>query len=109
MERSSEFRIVLVTCGSTKEARKIAKAVVTKRLAACVNIVGGSIESIYWWKGKLESARERLLIMKTGARRVKELEQEVLKLHSYETPEILVIRVERALKAYGAWIRNTVI
>jgi periplasmic divalent cation tolerance protein len=107
MRRGSKFRIVLVTGGSTAEARKIAKAVVEKRLAACVNIIGREVESIYWWKGKVESGRERLLMMKTSAERVKELEKEVRRMHSYEVPEFLVMEVEGGSKEYLKWLGET--
>ena len=85
MARASEFRIVLVTCGSTAEARKIARALVEKRLAACVSIVAAPVESVYRWKGKVEKARERLLLIKTSVKRLKQAEGEVRRLHSYET------------------------
>lgn len=104
MARSSKFRIVLVTCSTPVEARKIAKAVVNQRLAACVNILGASVESIYWWKKKVETARERLLIMKTIAARVKELENEVRRLHSYHTPEFIVLSVETGSRPYLSWL-----
>ena len=66
-------RIVLVTCPSLALARKIARAVVQKRLAGCVNVCSASIESFYTWKGKLESAREYLLIIKATAQRLLQL------------------------------------
>ena len=107
MRRRSKFRVVLVTCGSTAEARKISRAVVEKRLAACVNIVGGEVESIYWWKGKVETGRERLLMMKTSVGRAKELEKEVRRMHSYEVPEFLVMEVEGGSKGYLKWLGET--
>jgi periplasmic divalent cation tolerance protein len=108
MARGSKFRIVLVTCGSAEEARKIAKAVVGTRLAACVNIVGVPVESIYWWKGKVEIGRERLLMMKTRVERMKELEKEVRRLHSYDVPEFLVVKVEGGSKEYLRWLGEVV-
>jgi periplasmic divalent cation tolerance protein len=104
MEAGSKFRIVLVTCASTSEARTIATAVVRKRLATCVNIIGSPVESIYRWKAKVERARERVLIVKTEARRVNDLEKEVRKLHSYEVPEFLVLKVEGGSKEYLRWL-----
>jgi periplasmic divalent cation tolerance protein len=104
MRRLTSFRIVLVTCGSLGEARKIARAVVGKKLAACVNIHRAPVESAYWWKGKVERAREYLLVMKTAARWVRLLEEEVLRLHSYETPEFLVIPVIGGTREYLSWI-----
>src|SRR5881398_3789794 len=86
-------RIVLVTCPSLALARKIARAVVEKRLAACVNVVRSPVESFYTWKGKLESAREQLLLLKTTTTRLPELEREVKRLHSYDVPEFIAFPI----------------
>ena len=104
MAEASQFRIVLVTCGSLAEAQKIARALVVKRLAACVNIFGTPMESVYHWKGKVETERERLLIIKTSAKRLRRVEEEVRRLHSYETPEFLVVRVAGGSKGYLEWL-----
>jgi periplasmic divalent cation tolerance protein len=104
MRRATSFRIVLVTCGSLGEARKIARKVVSKKLAACVNIHRAPVESVYRWKGKVETGREYLLVIKTTARRVGLLEKEALRLHSYETPEFLVVGVAAGSVGYLAWI-----
>jgi len=104
MVKATEFRIVMVTCGSVAEARKIARALVEKRLAACVNIFGAPVTSVYRWKGKVETARERLLIIKTSAWKLARVEEEVRRLHSYETPEFLVVRVEGGAKGYLEWL-----
>jgi periplasmic divalent cation tolerance protein len=108
MPRATPFRLVLVTCGSLPEARKIARAVVEKHFAACVNIFTAPVESFYTWKGKLERSREHLLLIKTTGRRLKSLEREVLRLHSYETPEFLVLRIAGGSPAYLRWLaQNT--
>jgi periplasmic divalent cation tolerance protein len=108
MPRATPFRLVLVTCGSLPEARKIARAVVEKHLAACVNIHTSPIESIYRWKGKIEGAREHLLLVKTTTKRLRALEREVLRLHSYETPEFLVLPISAGSRAYLRWLgQNT--
>jgi len=104
MTRAHEFRIVLVTCGSAAEARKIAKAVVGKRLAACVNIFSTPVEAVYRWKGALQNAREWLVIIKTSAKELKKLESEVMRLHSYETPEFLAVAVAGGAKGYLSWL-----
>jgi periplasmic divalent cation tolerance protein len=96
--------IVLVTCGSRKEARKIARSVVVAGLAACVSVVTAPVESIYRWKGKVKGAQEFLLIIKTTGKRFAALEAEVRRLHSYEVPEIIALPIERGSKAYLAWI-----
>ena len=100
-------RVVLVTCGSMKEARNIARGVVEKRLAACVNIGTAAVESVYRWKGKVETGREYLLVMKTTASRLKELEEEVKKVHSYEVPEFVVLEVAAGSKEYLRWVQES--
>ena len=97
-------RIVLVTCGTLAEARRIAKRVVEKRLAACVNILLGPVESAYTWKGKVEKAREWLMVIKTTAKRLADLEREVQRRHRYEVPEFLVLPVIGGSKDYLAWL-----
>lgn len=97
------YRIVLVTCASIAEARKIARKVVEKKLAACANILPG-VESIYRWKGKVERAREVLMILKTSAARLPELEREVKRLHSYDVPEFIVLPIAAGSKEYLRWI-----
>jgi periplasmic divalent cation tolerance protein len=103
----AKFRLVLVTCSSLPEARKISRAVVQKHLAACVNIHSTKVESIYRWKGKVETAREHLLLIKTTARRLKALEREVLRLHSYVTPEFLVLSISSGSPAYLRWLSDS--
>jgi periplasmic divalent cation tolerance protein len=107
MARDDRFCIVLVTCGSAAEGRKIAEAVVKKRLAACVNLVAAPVESVYRWKGKLEKSRERLLIIKTSKTRVQVLEREVLRLHSYETPEFVALAISGGSSKYLSWIAQS--
>ena len=108
MRISRQARIVLVTCGTLKEARRIARAVVKKRLAACVNIVLSPVESIYTWKGKLEHTREHLLVIKTTANRLGNLEKEIKRLHSYDVPEFLVMPIIAGSKEYLSWLSESV-
>ncbi len=96
--------IVLVTCGSRKEARTIAQSLVDTNLAACVNILQGPVESIYRWKGKVETAREYLLLIKSSRKRFAALESEVRRLHSHDVPEIIALSIERGSRSYLAWI-----
>jgi periplasmic divalent cation tolerance protein len=107
MARDDRFCIVLVTCGSAAEARKIAEAVVKKRLAACVSVVAAPVESVYRWRGKLEKSRERLLIIKTSKTRLQALEREVLRLHSYETPELIALPISGGSSNYLSWIAQS--
>ncbi|MGA2605499.1 MAG: divalent cation tolerance protein CutA, partial [Verrucomicrobiia bacterium] len=97
----------LVTCGSRAEARKVARTILTKRLAACVNVVGG-LESQYWWRGKLESARECLLLIKTTRERTRAVAGAVKAAHSYEVPEIIFVPIVSGERRYLKWLRASV-
>lgn len=97
----------MVTCSSRAEARKIAKAVLTKKLAACVNIVDGA-ESHYWWRGTLERARECLLLIKTTRARAGGVTQAVKSAHSYQLPEIIFVPVVSGERRYLKWLRTAV-
>jgi len=100
--------VVLVTCGSAKETRRIAKAVVEQKLVACVNILDARVHSIYRWKGKVESAREFLLVMKTSRRRLAALQKKIEQLHSYDVPEIIALPIVAGSRGYLAWIADSV-
>jgi periplasmic divalent cation tolerance protein len=108
MKRETKYRIVLVTCATLEEARKIARDVVEKKLAACVNIVTHAVESFYSWEGKLEDSSEYLLIMKTSEERLEELQKQTLSLHSYDTPEFIVISVVAGSEDYLKWLGESV-
>ena len=100
--KSDPLCIVLVAVGTLREARKIARALLTAKLAACVNIVP-RIESHYWWKGRIDTAGEYLLVIKSARRHFRNLCVVVKKAHSYETPEIVAIPIDAAESCYGAW------
>ncbi|MFY9805541.1 MAG: divalent-cation tolerance protein CutA [Candidatus Acidiferrales bacterium] len=100
--------VVLVTCGTRREARKIARALVERRLAACVNEFGAPMRSVYRWKGKVESAAEFLLVIKTTKQRFAGLRAAVRELHSYEVPEIITLPVVEGSPAYLKWIAESV-
>ena len=100
--------MVLVTCGTLAEARGIARAAVEARVAACVNVVLNPVESIYRWKGKVEVSREYLLVIKTTARRLPELERMVRGMHSYDVPEFLVLPVVSGSREYLRWLVESV-
>jgi periplasmic divalent cation tolerance protein len=101
-----QYRIVLVTCGSIAEARRIGRNLVEKKLAACANIVP-RVESIYRWKGKVERAREVLVVIKTTAKRLRELEREVKRAHSYDVPEFIVLPIIAGSRNYLAWLQES--
>lgn len=108
MSAEKKVRLVLTNCGTLAEAKRLASALVKKRLAACVNVVPGPIQSIYRWKGKVESAREVLLVIKTTSRRVAQLERELKRLHSYDVPEFLVIAIAGGSQEYLNWLKESV-
>jgi periplasmic divalent cation tolerance protein len=97
-------RTVLVTCGNLIEARRIASKVVRKRLAACATIILGPVQSIYRWKGKVEVAREQLLLIKTQEKQLPALETEIKRLHSYDVPEILALPAFWGSADYLKWL-----
>jgi len=103
----TDKRVVLTTCGSLEEARKIARAFIERRLAACVNIVP-QVESVYRWQGKVETATEWLLVIKTTADRFVPLRDVLQELHSYETPECIAIEITDGSAAYLEWIGESV-
>ncbi len=100
--------LVMVTCGSAKEAKRIARRLVDARLAACVNISAAPVQSIYRWKGKVETAKEVLLVVKTTQKRFSALEREIRRLHSYDTPEIIALPIVGGSRAYLRWIEESV-
>jgi len=108
MIAGGQNRCVLVTCGSLTEARRIARAVVTKHLAACANIGLTPVESIYRWKGKVEKAREFLMILKTTSKRLPALEREVKRLHSYDVPEFIALSIAAGSNEYLRWLQESV-
>ena len=100
--------LVLVTCENGAEAKRIARAVVEERLAACVNILPGAVDSIYRWKGKVESAPEKLLIIKTSKKRLVKLQATVTRLHSYDVPEFSALPIVAGSRAYLDWLQDGV-
>ena len=100
--------LVLVTCGSQKEARKIARALVGQRLAACVSQIGVPLASTFRWKGKVESAKEFLLLIKTSRRRFAAVRDVVRELHSYQVPEIIALPIVTGSRGYLDWIAASV-
>ena len=104
----SRYVIGFVTCSSRAEARTLARAVLSKKLAACVNILSG-VESHYWWQGKLAQSRECLLMIKTTTNNVKPVTQTIKSHHSYDTPEIIFAPIAAGERRYLQWIRRSVL
>ena len=103
----TEAVLVLTTAGQEVEAQNIAQELVMRRLAACVNIVP-RIHSVYRWEGKVESAEEFLLIIKTTKTRSTDVKAAIRELHSYDLPECVVISIESGSEEYLRWIQESV-
>ena len=103
----TDKKLVLTTAGSKEEARKIARALVERRLAACVNVVP-QIESIYRWEGKVEEAQEWLLVIKTTGSAYEGVRDAIKELHSYQVPECICISIENGSPDYLKWIADSV-
>jgi periplasmic divalent cation tolerance protein len=103
----TDKQIVLATAGSEEEARKIARALLDRRAAACVNIVP-QITSIYRWQGKVEEAGEWLLIVKTTAAAFGQVRRTIAEIHSYDVPECICLTIEDGSPAYLQWIAESV-
>jgi periplasmic divalent cation tolerance protein len=99
----TEYIQVLTTAGSEEEAKRISAALVERRLAACVQIVG-PISSRYRWQGEVETAREWICVAKTSAARYAEVETAIRELHSYDEPEIVATPIVAGSKGYLDWI-----
>lgn len=103
----ADIIIALFTCGDEEQAFLIARALVEERLAACVNVLP-PIQSIYRWKGAVESSKEILLLAKTTERSFPALRDRIVQLHSYEVPEVIAVPVVEGLEAYLSWVRAQV-
>src|SRR5262249_22056735 len=101
--RTGEIVVVLTTVGSEQQAVEIARRVVAKRLAACVNILP-AMRSIYRWKGKVEDDREHLLVMKSPRTRFDALAAAIREVHPYELPEIVALRAAACDARYAEWV-----
>jgi len=95
--------IILITAGSEEEAHKIAKLVVNQKKAACVNIVP-RVDSLFRWKGKIDSAHESLLLVKTRASLLSEIVSLVKQAHSYDVPEIIALPIVGGSEEYLKWL-----
>jgi periplasmic divalent cation tolerance protein len=95
--------VVLSTCANASDAERLARALVSERLAACVNVIP-QIRSYYLWQGKLESAGEFLLIIKSSRELFDALKLEMEKLHPYEVPELVALPIVEGAENYMSWL-----
>jgi periplasmic divalent cation tolerance protein len=98
-----KLRAILTTTGTEEQALAIARALVSERLAACVNIIG-PIRSVYRWRDAIEDEREYLLLMKTRATLYMKVERRVRELHTYEVPEVIALSLDRGSPPYIKWL-----
>lgn len=101
----SKFGLVLVTVGSEKEADKIAQTLVKEKLAACVNIIP-QIKSYFNWQRKFYKEKEALLLVKTKTVLFEKLKDRILEMHSYQTPEIILLPIEKGFNNYLDWLEK---
>ena len=104
---SEQVIVALSSCPDEATARRLAEALVSERLATCVNRVSG-VASTYFWDGRLQDDAEILLIIKTTAARLAELEARLQALHPYELPELVVLPVLGGNERYLQWVRDGV-
>ena len=103
MSNKEKHILVISTCPGSISAKKIAKELVTEKLAACVNIVPG-VQSFFSWVGKVDTANEHMLVIKTTLDSYDALEKRLKKLHPYELPEIIAVPIQTGLAGYLDWI-----
>ena len=99
--------LMLTTAGSEAEARKIARGLLERRLAACVNLIP-QVHSLYWWEGKLETSEEYLLLIKTAESEEEAVRSTIRELHSYQLPECIAIHIDSGSRDYLKWIEDSV-
>lgn len=99
--------VIIVTCASKKEAGNIAGALLRKKLVACANIIGG-VDSKFWWQGRLDKAREVIVVFKTVSGNFKAASRLVKEIHSYKVPEIIALPIVAGDREYLEWIKKSV-
>ncbi|MDD5495635.1 MAG: divalent-cation tolerance protein CutA [Candidatus Omnitrophica bacterium] len=103
----TDFILIMVTCGSRKEAERIIASLLTNRVIACGNIVSG-VESKFWWKDKVDRASEILLLLKTRRTNFRKVERKIKQIHGYDVPEIIALPIVSANRDYLDWIDSCV-
>ncbi len=104
--KETTYVIVMITCSSRKEALKIKKVLLEERKVACINIIP-KVESFFWWKGKIDSCSEVLMLAKTRRNVFKEIVTLAKKIHKYEVPEIIALPIVGGNKKYLKWISES--
>jgi periplasmic divalent cation tolerance protein len=99
--------VIFITAANKKEAGKIARALVKNKLAACANIIK-EIESVFWWQGKVDKAKEALIIIKSRKEKLAKIIKLVKRMHSYSVPEIIALPIVSGDKPYLEWIDESI-
>ncbi|MBS3794178.1 MAG: divalent-cation tolerance protein CutA [Candidatus Thorarchaeota archaeon] len=102
----TSYKLAMTTCPAN-ESHDLAKTIVESKKAACVNVIE-DVFSIYHWQGKVDTARESILIMKTTADLISDLQSVVKRAHSYEVPEFVILPIEGGTDSYLKWISEVV-
>lgn len=101
-----DYILCLTTTNKKDIALRIAKELLFTKSAACVNIVG-RVDSLYWWKGKVEEDREYLILIKTQAKKFQQVRRVIEEHHNYEVPELISLRIEKGLPPYLKWLTES--
>jgi periplasmic divalent cation tolerance protein len=107
MKTTAELKIAMTTTPDLVVAKHLAESAINEKLAACVSFISG-MESLYWWKGQIETTSEVLVLFKTHVSRLEALEKMIIAHHPYETPEFVVVPVESASEKYLAWLESSI-
>ncbi len=99
-----KLSIILCACKNEREAKKIAEKLLESKLAACVSIT--KVKSLYWWKGRITKNNEAMMIIKTKKNLVRKIMSAIKRIHSYKTPEIIELDVEKTNKEYAKWLED---
>ena len=102
MTQHNEYCVILTTCGDEEEAERLARLLIEKKLAACIQLTG--VTSFYEWERKVNRDSEILLLIKTRSSLYEEIESVISENHSYELPEIIKLSIDNGLDGYLGWI-----
>jgi periplasmic divalent cation tolerance protein len=105
--KTTTCKLVLVTVPDRKTARKIARKLLNEKAAACVGIIP-KMESLYWWKGRIEKSSEHLLLIKTSANKLPLAQALVVKDHPYDVPEFIFLPIEGGSAPYLQWLAESI-